>query len=92
MANSTQEGYINKLKNRLFSCLCAREEGKDWVAGLDNILIELLGIPEDDRGISYYIIFYKLSSCRYLEYSYFRKTIFDCINCLNFLVGDKNGL
>lgn len=77
-----KEGYYNKLKNRLFSCLCEREAERDWESCLDAILIELMGVPEEDRTINYYVVFYRLSCCRYLNYKYFRKTIFGVMNML----------
>lgn len=77
------EGYRNKLKNKLYSCLCDREADKEWEACLDSILIELLGWAEEDKGINYLVIWYKLSSCRYLSYKYFRKTIFDVMTLLS---------
>lgn len=80
--NTVKEGYNNKLKNRLFSCLCERENDGAWEACLDAIIIEFMGIPEDARGINYYIIFYKLNACKYLSFKYFRKTIFDIMSLL----------
>jgi hypothetical protein len=82
MNNLVKEGYINKLKNRLFGCLCEREKNREWQSYLDSILIELMGFPEEEKTIYYYTIFYKLSSCKYLNYEYFRKTIFDVMNLL----------
>lgn len=79
---AVEEAYINKLKNKLFGCLCERESGRDWEPFLDSILIELMGWEENKKTIDYYIIFYKLSSCRYLSFTYFRKTIFDVMNLL----------
>ena len=77
-----QDAYSNRLKNRLFSCLCEREADRDWESCLDGILLELEGIPEDQRGINYYSIWYKLSSARFLSYKYFRKNIFDAMALL----------
>ena len=73
---SAQEGYNNKLKNKLFGLLCEFEKNREWEKFLDSIIIELMGIPEDERTINYYILMYKLSSLRYLRYEYFRSTIF----------------
>lgn len=78
--NNMQEGYGNKLKNKLFGLLCEFEKNREWEKFLDSILIELMGYPEEDRTINYYILYYKLSSLRYLKYEYFRSTIFDCMN------------
>ena len=66
------EGYNNKLKNKLFGLLCEYEKGREWEKFLDSILIELLGFEEERKTINYYILYYKLSSLRYLSYKYFR--------------------
>ena len=65
---SAQEGYNNKLKNKLFGLLCEFEKNREWEKFLDSIIIELMGIPEDERTINYYILMYKLSSLRYFIY------------------------
>lgn len=80
--NPVKEGYYNKLKNKLFGLLCEYEKNRDWEKFLDSILIELQGYGEDSRTINYYILYYKLSSLRYLSYKYFRTTIFDCMDLL----------
>lgn len=80
---SAQEGYNNKLKNKLFGLLCEFEKNREWERFLDSIIIELMGIPEDERTINYYILMYKLSSLRYLRYEYFRSTIFDCMTLIS---------
>ena len=74
--------YITKMKNKLFGLLCEREKGRDWETFLNSILIELMGQPDEERSINYYILYYKLSSCRFLSYDYFRSTIFDCMTLL----------
>lgn len=80
MNTIVQEAYENKLRNKLFGLLCEFEKERNWEEFLDNILIELMGYTEEQRTINYYILFYKLSTLRYLKYEYFRKTIFDCMN------------
>ena len=75
-----QEAYNNKLKNKMFGLLCEFEKGREWERFLDSILIELLGYSDEEKTINYYILYYKLSSLRYLRYEYFRTTIFDCMN------------
>lgn len=77
-----QESYNNKMKSKLFGLLCEFEKGREWEKFLDSILIELLGYSEEEKTINYYILYYKLSSLRYLKYEYFRTTIFDCMNLL----------
>lgn len=78
-----KEGYSNKLKNKLFGLLCEFEKEREWEKFLDSILIELLGYPEEEKTINYYTLFYKLSSLRYLNYKYFRSTIFDAMNLVD---------
>jgi hypothetical protein len=77
-----QEAYNNKMKSKMFGLLCEFEKGREWEKFLDSILIELLGYSEEEKTINYYILYYKLSSLRYLKYEYFRTTIFDCMNLL----------
>lgn len=79
MEHEVREGYINKLKSKLFGLLCEREKERTWEKFLDSILCELLGFPDENKTINYYILFYKISSLRYLRYEYFRSTIFDCM-------------
>lgn len=81
--NELREAYTNKLKNKLFGLLCEYEKDREWEKFLDSILIELLGYAEEEKTINYYILYYKLSSLRYLRYEYFRSTIFDCMNLIS---------
>ena len=82
MRNDFEEGYYNKLKNKLFGLLCEREKNREWERFLDSIIIELNGLPEEKRSINYYILCSKLCALRYLRYEYFRSTVFDCMNLL----------
>ena len=47
MTDVFQEGYLNKLKNKVYGLLCEFEKNGDWEPFLDSILIELRGIPEE---------------------------------------------
>ena len=86
------EGYQNRLKNKLYSLLCAREENGEWLSFLDNIIIELEGIPVEDRSINYLVIYYKINSLRYVDYKWFRKIIFDCMSLLSYKDGEVDGV
>lgn len=77
------EGYNNKLKNKLFGLLNEREKNRNWEEFLDAILIELMGYPNEEKTINYFVLFYKISSLRYLRFEYFRKTIFECMNLVS---------
>lgn len=83
MVTQVKEGYNNKLKSKLFGLLCEREKGREWERFLDSILIELQGYPEEEKTINFYILYYKLSSLRYLSWNYFRSTIFDCMDLVS---------
>lgn len=76
-----------KLKSQLYGLLCEYEKNREWESFLDSIIIELLGYPEEEKTASYYRLFHKISSLRYLSYKYFRTTIFDCMNIVS---GGKN--
>lgn len=83
-----KEGYYNKLKSKLYGLLCEFEKEGEWEPFLDSILIELMGIPEEERTINYYTLYAKVSTLRYLKYKYFRNTVFDCMS----LLGKNNEL
>ena len=80
---TVQDTYNAKLKSELYGLLCEYEKGREWEAFLDSIIIELLGYPEEEKTASYYKLFHKVSSLRYLSYKYFRTTIFDCMNLIS---------
>lgn len=81
--NLLEEGYNNRLKNKLFGLLCEFEKNGEWESFLDSIIIELNGIPEEERSINYLTLMHKINTLRYLKYEYFRKTIFDCMNLIS---------
>ena len=79
--DETFEGYKNKLKGRLYGVLREKEkEGGDWEKFLNSILIELKGL--EPSSINYWPLIGKLNSLRFLNYEYFRKTIFECMNLI----------
>ena len=86
--DAIQEGYNNKLKNKLFGLLCEFEKNRDWEKFLDSILTELIGVPEKSRTINFYTLYYKISSLRYLKYEYFGTTIFAAMSLLTKGVSD----
>ena len=72
-----------RLKSQLYGLLCEYEKDRDWTGFLDSIIIELMGYPEEEKTASYYVLFHKVSSLRYLSYKYFRTTVFDCMNLIS---------
>lgn len=73
------EEYKKRLRNKLYGVLCEREKNREWKKFLDSIIIELMGIDESCKGVWFYVLLYKLNSCRFLEYEYFRSTILECM-------------
>ena len=82
MSEPVWQAYKNKMKNKLYGLLCEYEKGRDWEKFLDNIMIELMGFPEEYRTINYETISIKLGTCRYLRFQYFRTTILECMNLI----------
>jgi hypothetical protein len=80
---TVKDALSARLKSQLYGLLCEYEKERDWVAFLDSIIIELMGFPEEEKTASYYVLFHKVSSLRYLSYKYFRTTIFDCMNLIS---------
>ena len=85
-----KEGYINKLKGKYFGLLCEREKNREWENFLDSILIELYGFSEEDRTINWIELVNKTNTLRFLNYDYFRKTIFECMNLICGLEQTRN--
>lgn len=86
MSNSAEilnEAYFNKLRNKYYGLLCEKEKKRDWEKFLDSIIIELYGFPEEERTINWIELMNKTNSLRYLDYEYFRKTVFECMGLLS---------
>ena len=79
----TFEGYKNKLKGRLYGVLCEKEKNGEWEKFLDSIIIELEGLGPN--SINYWSLIGKLNALHRLNYDYFRKTIFECMNLVGSL-------
>ena len=74
--------YRNKLKNKLFALLCEREKNGEWESFLNNLYIEIFGNKNFLKTINYLELQAKMGALRYLDYPYFRSTIFDCMSLL----------
>ena len=82
MNSEVKKAYNNRLSSKLYGLLCEREKGREWEKFLDSILIELMGRSDEDRDTDFYILFYKVSTLKYLRYEYFRGVIFDCMDLI----------
>lgn len=83
MAEPINRDYLKRLRNKLYGVLCEREKGREWKKFLDSVIIELMGIPEEQKTVGYYVIMHKLNSCRFLEYEFFRTTILECMGLID---------
>ena len=84
--DAISSAYKNKLKNKLFALLCEREKNGEWESFLNNLYIEIFGNKNFLRTIDYLELQAKMGALRYLDYPYFRSTIFDCMS----LLGDED--
>lgn len=80
--DTVTSAYKNKLKNKLFALLCEREKKGEWESFLNNLYIEIFGNKNYLRTINYLELQAKMGALRYLDYPYFRTTIFDCMSLL----------
>ena len=87
--DEVSSAYKNKLKNKLFALLCEREKNGEWESFLNNLYIEIFGNKNFLRTINYLELQAKMGALRYLDYPYFRSTIFDCMSLLGEEDGDK---
>jgi hypothetical protein len=80
--------YKNKLSGNLYGLLCEKENKGKWEEYLDSIQVELIGLEIELNSINYWKLRAKISSLRYLNYYFFRKTIFECISLASTLSVD----
>lgn len=79
---------IDRITNQIFKLLPNREEGGDWEAPLQNLIIEIVGM---DRmfvdHIDLFPLLCKLEALLTLtgedDFPTFRKTIFECLGLMN---------
>lgn len=79
----TLKGWLDRMKNRLFGLLCEREKNGEWEKFLETIVIELRGLQPQLDSINYWVLLGKVQSLQYLDYKYFRSTIFECMNMIS---------
>jgi len=91
MEKSFQEGYKNKLINNVFKMLGLREDHKDWMSHLDTVIIELYGLQKRHPSINLWQLIGKLAAAKFLSFTYYRKTVFECISIIEKLnLTDEN--
>lgn len=82
------ESYGKRLKDKLFKILCDREENKNWEAQLNTFIMLLLG-TKDALNVDTLEVLTQVSSLRYLDMKYFRKTVFEAMNTIDKIFIDK---
>lgn len=79
---------VKRLTNQVYRLLPAKEEGNDWVKPLETCIIELLGLGDliADQP-KFLMLVSKLDGLRVskddIEFSLYRRTIFECCGILN---------
>ena len=84
LSDETFDGYKRKMKGRLYGVLCEKEKNGEWEKFLESIIIQLEGLGAN--SINYWALIGKLNSLKHLNYDYFRKTIFECMNLVGVLI------
>ena len=79
---------IDRITNQIFKLLPMREEGGDWEAPLQNLILEITGMKAlwiDQVGL--FSLLCRLEALLSLtdedDFLTFRRTIFECLNLLN---------
>lgn len=68
-----------------------RENGEDWDRQLETVIIDIAGKDQIFLHNSYFLqLLSKLEGLRVVDvdFSIYRKTIFECINLINEFIGD----
>lgn len=80
---------INRLTNQLWKLIPMREHEEDWQSQLNTVLIELIGLQEILTASNKFVVLLsKLEGLREaeVEFSIYRKTVFESISLLRELV------
>ena len=77
---------IIRLTNQLWKLIPMREKGEEWEKQLETVIIDIAGKSEIFTHNSHFLqLLSKLEGLRIIDvdFSIYRKTIFECINLLN---------
>jgi len=66
--NRFSGGYKNVLINKIFKLIPLRQDKKEWMSHLDNVLLELHGLQQQYPSINLYEIRSKMSVLKFLSY------------------------
>ena len=83
------EKSVQRLTNQLWKLIPMRENNEDWDKQLETVIIDIAGKDEIFLHNSQFLqLLSKLEGLRLqdIEFSIYRKTVFECINLINELV------
>lgn len=83
---------IIRLTNQLWKLIPMRENNEDWTRQLDTVIIDIAGKNEIFIYDSQFLqLLSKLEGLRVVDvdFSIYRKTVFECINLVNELASSK---
>lgn len=80
------ETTINRLTNQLWKLIPMYENDEDWLKQLDTVILEIVGLKEifysDPQFLQLLAKLEGLKASEEIEFSVYRKTVFECINLL----------
>ena len=88
-SNSSIVENLERLTNLIFKLLPMREEGKDWIIPLQNIIVEITGMGNlliDQQTALFSVVSRLEGLLTYTDkddFLLFRKTIFECLGLLS---------
>ena len=88
----TFQGFKNSLKNQIFKLLPMREKNEEWEKHLETLMLEMYGADLAFATINFYRVISKLAILPFLEYKYFRKTVFECLSLIDVLGQEDGGV
>lgn len=89
--NSFENGYKNRLTDRVFKLIPLREDRAEWLPYLDSLLIELAGLQERYPSINMHEIISKLAIAKFLSWKYYKKSVFECCTLIGKLDFPEEG-
>ena len=89
-SNEEMKQEILRLTNQLWKMIPMWENGEDWNKQLNTVIIDIAGKDEIFLHDSHFLqLLSKLEGLRVIdevEFSIYRKTIFECINLINAII------
>lgn len=76
---------VQRLTNQLWKLIPMREHEEDWQKQLDTVILEIAGLNEIFMSPQFLQLLSKLEGMKVqnIEFDFYRKTVFECINLLS---------